>query len=78
MTEDLALILSVAFFSSAISFFIAKKWNESHYAIYVAKAKAKAKAIEKESNLMINLTKSKADKEILDYKQKCKKRKFSN
>ena len=57
--------------ASILAFIVTKKINEARHDIYTERAKARASALEKESKLMIDLAKSNAEKDILDYKQNC-------
>ena len=59
-------VIVAIFLSLLVGFFIAKKLDRSKYDIYVEQAKAKAKAIEHEAEILFENAKSKAKEIELD------------
>lgn len=70
LTNTVIIVLLSVLSSGLIVFIFTRKWNEAHYGIYVERAKAKANAIEKESQLTLDLHKSNVEKELIDARVK--------
>ena len=68
MLTNIILIITSILITGIVVHLITKKWYEVHYTIYVERAKAKAFTIEKESQLMLDLSKSKAQEELFNLK----------
>jgi ribonuclease Y len=64
--EMILIVISTIVISSALGFFIANKLNKAKLEVYTSEAKAKAKVIEHEAQVMLNEAKLKAKK---DYDQ---------
>jgi len=61
--EMIIIGIVVAILSSILSIFISKKLNNAKFEIYIAQAKAKAKVIEHEAEVLLNESHQKAKKE---------------
>ena len=65
-------IVGSTLFSGLIVYFFTKKWNESHYTVYVERAKAKAKTIEEEAKLFLEKAELEAQEKAFAYKESTK------
>ncbi len=68
---------AAAVVSGAVGFFVAKKLDSANYEVYVAQAKAKAKAIEYEAELVLKNSELKVKEAELNAKQKYEDKTFA-
>lgn len=73
---NVLIILAVSILSALAGYFIARKIDVAKYDIYLSEAKAKAKAIEHEAEILLENTKSKSKEIELEAKNSLEKQKI--
>ncbi len=71
MLNEILLGGGIATLSGVVGFFISKKISNAHFDIYVEQAKAKAKAIENEAEMMLHRSNLKSQEIELEAKKQC-------